>query len=149
MKHVIIEKNIASSAQFAYERIADFKAFEKHCHSVIAIDVNKISATESESTWRVHFHDGEMCWREQDVFNPSQRTIEFVQLEGDVEEFSGRWEVIEIDNDNAMIRFSAHFCMGIPTLADILEPIAESAIRENINGILEQLFAEEKECVLV
>ncbi|MBQ4850844.1 type II toxin-antitoxin system RatA family toxin [Pseudoalteromonas sp. MMG012] len=145
MRRVTIEKRVPVSAALAYQTISDFKQFEKHCAAVISIDVTKVSDTQSDSTWQVHFHDGQMCWREQDVFDEQALTIDFNQLEGDAEEFYGRWQVEVLSSDSAKICFEASFCMGIPTLADILEPIAEMAITANINDMLTELFSLEKE----
>ena len=102
----------------------------------------------SLSTWQVHFHDGQMCWTERDLFNPEQKTISFTQLEGDAETFEGTWRVTEITPHSAEICFQPSFCMGIPSLADILEPIAESAIAHNINEMLVQLFTPVSEAQL-
>ncbi|RJE71028.1 hypothetical protein BGP78_21335 [Pseudoalteromonas sp. MSK9-3] len=145
MRRVTIEKQLPVSAEQAYKTISDFKQFEKHCAAVISIDVNKISDTQSDSTWKVHFHDGEMCWREKDIFNNQELTIDFNQLEGDAEEFYGRWIVETVSSNRAKVCFEASFCMGIPTLADILEPIAETAITNNINNMLTELFITETE----
>ena len=145
MRRVTIEKQLPVSAEQAYKTISDFKQFEKLCTSVISIDVNKISNTQSDSTWKVHFHDGEMYWREKDIFNDKERTIDFNQLEGDAEEFYGRWIVEIVSPNHSKVCFEASLCMGIPTLADILEPIAETAIKNNINEMLTELFINEKE----
>ncbi|WP_171044285.1 type II toxin-antitoxin system RatA family toxin [Pseudoalteromonas citrea] len=145
MRRVTIEKQLPVSAEQAYKTISDFKQFEKHCAAVISIGVNKISDTQSDSTWKVHFHDGEMCWREKDIFNNQELTIDFNQLEGDAEEFYGRWIVETVSSNRAKVCFEASFCMGIPTLADILEPIAETAITNNINNMLTELFITETE----
>lgn len=145
MRRVTIEKQVSVSAERAYQTISDFKQFEAHCAAVISIEVDKVSDTRSDSQWKVHFHDGEMCWREQDVFDKQALTIDFEQIEGDAEEFYGRWQVEAISANKAKICFEASFCMGIPTLADILEPIAETAITNNINDMLSELFVHEGE----
>src|SRR5215470_12497726 len=55
--------------------------------------------------------------------------------------FSGEWMVRDTDSA-CQIRFIAHFDLGLPGLSDILEPIAEQALRTNIQSILTGLLGE-------
>jgi ribosome-associated toxin RatA of RatAB toxin-antitoxin module len=85
-----------------------------------------------------------MSWTEEDVFDPSNYTISFNQIEGDVEHFSGQWKV-QNQEDDCLILFLAEFDMGIPSLSQILDPIAIQALQENITAIIRGLFGEEVE----
>ncbi|KZN52969.1 type II toxin-antitoxin system RatA family toxin [Pseudoalteromonas luteoviolacea] len=147
MRDVKYTQTVNASAVEAFEKIADFKSFESHCQAVISVDVTEINETESESTWLVHFHDGKMSWRERDIFNKSDLKIEFTQIEGDADIFEGFWSIEALSEGQCTVTFDARFCMGIPTLADILEPIAESAIKQNVEQMLSELFASQQEAV--
>jgi ribosome-associated toxin RatA of RatAB toxin-antitoxin module len=143
MKQLTIIKQLPFSATYTYDRLSDFTLFEETCSAVISVEVNSVSDEETLSNWTVHFHDGEMQWQERDRFNKDKLRIEFEQTEGDAEEFNGSWQVNERGSDCCEIIFSAEFCMGIPSLADILEPIAEQAISQNINQMLDQMFIKQ------
>jgi len=147
MRQVNYSQMIAAPAQLAFNKIADFKSFESHCQAVISVDVNEISENESESTWLVHFHDGKMSWTERDIFDAQQLTIDFTQTAGDADIFEGRWTIETVSESESRVSFDARFCMGIPTLADILEPIAESAIKQNVEQMLSELFAQSNKAV--
>ncbi|MBQ4810814.1 SRPBCC family protein [Pseudoalteromonas luteoviolacea] len=147
MRQVNYTQTVAASAQVAFEKIADFKSFESHCQAVISVDVKAISDNESESTWLVHFHDGKMSWSERDIFDAQALTIDFVQIEGDADVFEGRWTIETVNESESKVTFDARFCMGIPTLADILEPIAESAIKQNVEQMLSELFTSNDKAV--
>jgi ribosome-associated toxin RatA of RatAB toxin-antitoxin module len=143
MKKLTITKTLPFSAEYTYERLSDFSLFEEVCSAVISVEVNSVNENETLSNWTVHFHDGEMQWQERDVFNKEKLCIEFEQTEGDAEEFNGSWQVNKLGTEQCEVVFSAEFCMGIPSLADILEPIAEQAISQNINQMLEQMFVQQ------
>ncbi|MCG7547582.1 SRPBCC family protein [Pseudoalteromonas sp. Of7M-16] len=147
MRDVKYIQTVNASAQQAFEKIADFKSFESHCQAVISVEVTEISEQESESAWLVHFHDGKMSWRERDIFDKTNLKIEFTQIEGDADIFEGCWRIEALNDAQCTIEFDARFCMGIPTLADILEPIAESAIKQNVEQMLSELFASQTEAV--
>ncbi|KZN44673.1 type II toxin-antitoxin system RatA family toxin [Pseudoalteromonas luteoviolacea] len=147
MRQVIYTQTVAAPAQIAFDKIADFKSFESHCQAVISVDVKEISPNESESAWLVHFHDGKMSWTERDIFDVKNLTIDFTQTDGDADVFEGRWTIEAVNESESKVSFDARFCMGIPTLADILEPIAESAIKQNVEQMLSELFATNDKAV--
>ena len=62
-----------------------------------------------------------------------------VQIEGDVDYFAGQWSISET-SQGCLIRFACDFDLGIPGLDDILEPIAEQALRDNTRSILKGLI---------
>jgi ribosome-associated toxin RatA of RatAB toxin-antitoxin module len=86
----------------------------------------------------VSFNDGILRWTEEDRFLPEEHRILFRQLSGDLEHFEGEWKVEE-EGDGCSIRFSASFDLGVPTLSDMLDPIAEQALRDNVELILSGL----------
>ncbi|MDV3205559.1 MAG: cyclase, partial [Rhodococcus ruber] len=92
-------------------------------------------------SWTVKFRKGLLRWTEHDVLDRDAGTIAFTQLEGDFEVFDGTWRIGRTE-DGASVVFDARFDLGIPSLADILDPVAEGALRENIALILSGLFGE-------
>lgn len=60
----------------------------------------------------------------------------FTQVEGDLASFEGEWRVEERDDDSVVISFRADFDLGIPSLATMLNPVAERALRSNISELI-------------
>jgi hypothetical protein len=96
------------------------------------------------SSWETNFREGILRWQERDFFDPAAGTIVFQQTQGDVDHFSGKWEVSSL-NGGGQISFNAKFDMGIPALSHILDPIAAQALRENIITIIKGLFGTDVE----
>jgi len=65
-------------------------------------------------------------------------SITFRQLEGDVALFDGSWECADAEQGSEIV-FSARLDMGIPSLADALEPIAVRTLIDNIVSIVRGL----------
>ena len=93
------------------------------------------------SQWEVAFRSGLLRWTEEDRFDRAALTIEFRQIEGDVAVFDGAWRCTATET-GARIRFSARLDMGIPSLADALEPIAARTLVENTVAIVDGLLGE-------
>lgn len=123
----------------AYARIGDFARYPDFTDQVVSIEIDDREEDTVVSTWTVKFRRGLLHWVERDTFDRAAGTIEFNQLSGDYAEFRGLWRVTRIP-EGTQIDFTAEFDLGMPTLAEILDPVAESALRENITLILEGLL---------
>ncbi|GAB4587105.1 type II toxin-antitoxin system RatA family toxin [Nocardia sp. IFM 10818] len=131
----------AAEAATSYERISDFARYPEVTDAVVSVDYAESDDRGVISTWVVKFRRGLLRWTERDVFDRAAGTIEFEQLTGDFTSFHGRWQITATEQ-GAEIGFTAEFDLGMPTLADILDPVAESALRDNITLILRGLLGE-------
>lgn len=123
-----------------YDILCDFKRYPDHTPEVRSVVIESNNG-ERFSTWETTFRNGLLRWKERDMFDPESNTIGFEQTEGDIEHFSGWWKIAG-ENGGSKVRFWAQFDMGIPSLSNIIDPIAEQALRENIIAILRGLFGQ-------
>jgi ribosome-associated toxin RatA of RatAB toxin-antitoxin module len=121
-----------------YARLSDFAAYPQFSTAVRAVQTTEQDG-RAYSTWEVNFRDGILCWTEEDTFDHARHILRFVQTTGDIDHFAGEWSV-HAQPDGARVRFHCQFDMGIPGLADILEPIAEQALRDNARSIIAGLL---------
>ncbi|WP_327328172.1 aminotransferase class III-fold pyridoxal phosphate-dependent enzyme [Streptomyces sp. NBC_01210] len=76
-------------------------------------------------------------WTERDVFSPAELTLSFEQLSGDFETFEGSWRCEPAGTGaGTVVTFQATFDLGMPPLTAILDPVAESTLRNNVVRIL-------------
>jgi len=97
-----------------------------------------VSENVTVSAWEVAFRVGLLRWTEQDTFDPAALSITFRQLDGDIAIFDGSWQCLDAEQGSQII-FSARLDMGIPSLADALEPIAVRTLSDNIVVIVRGL----------
>ncbi len=129
-------------ASEVYAALADFGRYPELCDAVRHIAVTEVSENLAVSSWEVTFRAGLLRWTEQDMFDPGALSITFHQIEGDIAVFDGSWQCLDNGLGNAPgseIVFSARLDMGIPSLADALEPIAVRALTDNIVSIVRGL----------
>jgi ribosome-associated toxin RatA of RatAB toxin-antitoxin module len=128
----------------AFERVVDFERYPLFSDAVIDVAVRQESETRLTSDWKVHFRNGILCWSERDTIDPNGLKITFEQTEGDFHQFTGGWTV-DRHSEGCVLQFMAEFDLGIPSLAYMLDPIAENALRENIERIVSGLFSNRVE----
>ena len=122
-----------------YATLADFERYPALAPAVRTVTVTATTERVSVSRWEVNFRRGVLRWVEEDTFDPEGRTIAFRQLEGDIAVFEGCWSCRPAEGGTTVV-FEARFDMGIPSLADALEPIAARTLADNTAAIVSGLF---------
>jgi ribosome-associated toxin RatA of RatAB toxin-antitoxin module len=128
-------------AATAYRRISDFANYPRFTDTVQEVVVRDVEPNSTISDWTVWFRKGLLRWTERDTFNPQNHTITFTQLTGDFAVFEGSWAIKDTAEGTVVI-FNSVFDLGIPTLADLLDPVAESTLRDVILRILAGLVGQ-------
>jgi ribosome-associated toxin RatA of RatAB toxin-antitoxin module len=123
-----------------YALLCDTERFAQFTESIESLQVERADAATAVSTWRVRFRSGVLQWTEADVYDRERLTIAFHQLDGDFASFHGCWSVEPLPQ-GCRVRFTARFDFGMPTLAPMVDPIAEVALRESIGEIVVGLAA--------
>jgi len=129
------------TATDVYARLADFERYPQLSDAVKSVVVTQVSETVTRSQWEVVFRAGLLRWTEEDHFDRDALRIDFHQLEGDVALFDGSWGCTDTAGGSD-ITFAARLDMGIPSLADALEPIAVRTLVDNTFGIVTGLVGQ-------
>ncbi|QNP68952.1 SRPBCC family protein [Streptomyces roseirectus] len=132
---------VAVAPADAFDRVKDFAAYPALSPVVRSVRVTRADAGTEHSEWEVYFRNGVLRWSETDTFDRAGLTIAFAQDDGDFAEFSGVWR-IRGDGEDSLIDFFTEFDFGIPSLAGILDPVAERVFRETIGLVVTGLFAK-------
>ena len=125
-------------ASEVYQTLADFERYPELSDAVRSVAVTEVSENRTVSHWEVTFRAGLLRWTEEDTFDPGALSITFRQLEGDATVFDGSWRCLDAAPGSEIL-FSARLDMGIPSLADALEPIAVRTLSDNIVVIVRGL----------
>lgn len=115
--------------------LADFVRYPEFMADVLEVRVDSRQGECLVSSWRVLLNGSELTWTERDLLVFENR-IEFEQVDGDLEVWEGTWQLIERE-DGLHVQLDVSFDIGIPSLADVLHPIGERAIRANSRQMLE------------
>lgn len=140
MRYVTVTATASGrTAADLYPIICDFPAYADVTDAVLAVTEDDLGDGRTGCTWEVQFRRGVLKWSEEDRFDPTRHRVDFALIEGDLDGFVGHWQLDDEDG-GCRISFACEFDMGIPTLAHVIEPIAEQTLRENVALILRGLF---------
>jgi len=139
VRDVTIVAVVTADPDAAYRRLADFPRYVELASSVRSVEMSDGGTT---SAWEVTFRNGILRWVEQDRYDPVARRIDFIQTAGDMDRFEGWWAVTHTPK-GTLITFFAAFDLGLPGLAEVLEPVAAQALEENITDLIGGLFVGE------
>ena len=139
MRTVLLRLHVSDKpASEVYQTLADFERYPELSDAVQSVAVTKVSENRTVSHWEVTFRAGLLRWTEEDTFDQDTLSITFHQLDGDIALFDGSWQCIDSTQGSEIV-FSARLDMGIPSLADALEPIAVRTMIDNIVAIVRGL----------
>jgi ribosome-associated toxin RatA of RatAB toxin-antitoxin module len=124
-----------------YRRIVAFGDYPLLCDAVREVDVIEATDDHMVTKWEVNFHRGILRWTEHARFFPAERRVDFTDLDGDIDEFRGSWQVMDAGQETSVV-FSVVFDIGIPTLEHVLDPIAEEALHKNVSSMLRGLLGD-------
>jgi len=141
MRHIEMRAFLpGAQATAIFDTLVEFERYPELVDVVRSVEIHSRPADgPMVSTWQVYFRNGILTWTEADRLRREDHTIEFEQIEGDFDEFSGAW-TLEQRDDGVDLAFAASFDFGVPSLASIIDPVAERVLTETIQLILRGLF---------
>ncbi|WP_033440216.1 type II toxin-antitoxin system RatA family toxin [Saccharothrix sp. NRRL B-16314] len=145
MRHVEIHAFIRGvDADTVFDTLADFSHYTDLVDVVRSVEMTRPADGPAHSTWVVEFRNGLLRWTEEDWFRRDELRLDFNQTEGDFDEFYGGW-VLEPLPDGVKTALIADFDFGVPSLASIVEPVAERVLTDVTQLILLGLFGDRVE----
>jgi ribosome-associated toxin RatA of RatAB toxin-antitoxin module len=91
------------------------------------------------TSWSVLLKGSVLEWTEREIVREEAMRLEFEQVDGDLDRFAGAWSVVEHGENNCTVRLEVDFDIGIPLLADMLNPVAARALHENSEQMLREI----------
>jgi ribosome-associated toxin RatA of RatAB toxin-antitoxin module len=137
MPTVTVEMTINAPARVTWAAVTDLEEYPKYMDNVQSVTVQETGAANARvSEWSVTLKGSVLEWIEEDHTDDEARVMTFHQLDGDLEHFAGHWQVTEVGPSSSAVRLTLDFEIGIPLLADMLDPVAGKALRENCEQML-------------
>jgi hypothetical protein len=99
--------------------------------------------TSDRTAWRVLLNGSEVSWTQRDIHD-ARRSLRFEQIDGDLEDLSGQWQVAETP-EGCRVSLTIAFALGVDGLAPLLEPIWGQSLQAHANALLKSLTAALRE----
>ncbi len=123
-----------------WESVSAFDKYPASMPDVLSVIFLERTEFFALTTWTILLNGSELSWTEKEVFTPFE-SITFDSVDGDLELFRGEWSIKEI-SDGLTVSLEIEFDLGIPSLADVLNPIGVQAIQTNSTSMLEAIKHE-------
>ncbi|MFD0266173.1 type II toxin-antitoxin system RatA family toxin [Streptomyces sp. NPDC127106] len=136
MPHVEVSLRIEAPVEETWRAVTRLEDYAAYMENVESVTVQGEEHGKRRSEWSVLLKGSVLEWVEWDELDDATRTMTFQQISGDLDRFTGYWRVDPQDGDASLVTFSVDFEIGIPLLADMLNPVATKALRENSEQML-------------
>jgi len=139
MPLVEVEKVMPAPVERVWELIVDVEAYPQLMQHVRSVEVLESEPNYRKLAWEVELKGCVMRWSEHEDSDAERYRIDYRQAEGDLAEFSGFWQLYPLTDDSCRVVMAVNFDIGMPTLSEMLDPVAEQAIRENSLSMLQSI----------
>jgi ribosome-associated toxin RatA of RatAB toxin-antitoxin module len=137
MPEVSLELEIHAPAHRVWEVVTDIERYPDSMANVRWVKI--VDATNPlgrRSAWSVLLKGSILEWEEVEKIDPDRLVMEFHQVSGDMETFDGVWAVTPLADHLTRVTLHVSFEIGIPLLAEMLNPVAQRSLRENCREML-------------
>jgi len=142
MPLVEVDSVMPAPVSRVWELINDVEAYPRLMDHVRSLAVLERGQTYRLTAWEIDCHGFIMRWVEREEIDPERYRIDYHQEKGDLAVFEGVWQVEAISEEISRVMLSVRFEIGVPMLSEMLNPVAERAIRENSQKMLLSLASE-------
>jgi len=139
MPRVDVELVLTAPIAKVWEAIKSVEAYPSYMSTVRSVEVLDTDGAKRTCAWSVLLKGSILQWTEIDVIHDERWTIEFDQIDGDLDQFVGFWSATPQADGTVRTRLLVDFEIGIPVLADMLNPVAARALAENAETMLREI----------
>jgi ribosome-associated toxin RatA of RatAB toxin-antitoxin module len=143
MPDVKMELEVAAPMERVWTTVLDIERYSDVMENVRWAKVLTTNgASERTCAWSVTLKGSILEWEEVEHIDHDARVVEFHQLRGDMQVFEGRWTLEPRGPGATHVAFDVAFEIGIPLLAEMLNPVAQRSLRENCTEMLRGIERE-------
>lgn len=138
-----VEKTIEiqAPAKVVYELAKDMESYPDFMPDVESVRVVSREGNSTITEWETSVDGTPILWTEKDIFHDHSLTIDYQLIEGDLDQFEGRWTFVQQD-ENCLVTLTVQYDFGIPELTKLIGPTLETKVGENSSMMLEGMKAK-------
>lgn len=136
MPRVDVKVVIKAPVEAVWAAVKDVESYPTYMDNVqdVRVDADE-PGSERVSTWSVLLKGSLLEWTERERVDDGAHRIEFDQLDGDLDVFTGFWQLTPT-GDGVEAVLAVDFEIGLPLLAEMLNPVAANALHDNSEQML-------------
>lgn len=143
MPEVSLDIEIRAPIERVWDAVVAIERYPNTMDNVRWVRIDEwTSETVRRSSWSIVLKGSILQWEEEDHIDYDQRVMTFNQLSGDLAEFDGVWRLYEVEPELTRVTFDVSFEIGIPLLAEGLNPVAKRSLHSNCTEMLQGVERE-------
>jgi len=142
MPLVEVAEVIPAPVQRVWDVVNDVESYPRLMEHVQTLQVLERGPAYRLTEWVCDLKGCVMRWVEREEFDRDHYRVEYHQLEGDLAAFEGFWQLEPLSDSSTRVTLSVLFDIGIPMLSEMLNPVAERAVRDNSRNMLLSISSE-------
>jgi ribosome-associated toxin RatA of RatAB toxin-antitoxin module len=137
---VEVDLHIDAAPAQSWAAVVDVESYSQCMENVQSVKIIDQDGPDRRSTaWSVYLKGSVLEWVEAEQLDHRSYRFDFHQLSGDLAHFIGHWAVRPGHGGGSIVSLHVEFEIGIPLLADMLNPVASAALRDNARQMLAAL----------
>jgi ribosome-associated toxin RatA of RatAB toxin-antitoxin module len=134
---VKIDITIQAPVDRVWATVAEIERYQESMETVRSVKIlEQHGEHHRRAAWSVLLKGSVLQWEEEEELDPENRLVAFKQIRGDLEYFDGQWRLEELGPEKTRVIFEVSFEIGIPMLAEMLNPVAQRSLQENCTEML-------------
>jgi len=140
---VNLDLDIQAPIAAVWAAVLDIERYPELMTNIVSVRIEQWETpTTRRSRWAMIIKGATLVWRDREFIDHDRHTVRFTQVSGDLERFSGAWEITAKAAEMTQARLTISFEIGIPLLAGMLNPVAQRALYGNAREMLEGVEAQ-------
>lgn len=137
MPQISVDMHIQAPAERVWATVVDIERYPESMSSVRWVKVLEPGEGTRRSKWSITLKGSILEWEERETLDHEERVMSFRQLSGDMELFEGAWRVTAGPGGRTHVTLTIDFEIGIPLLAQMLNPVAQRSLKDNCTEMLQ------------
>jgi ribosome-associated toxin RatA of RatAB toxin-antitoxin module len=143
MPEVALNLDIRAPLATVWNAVLDIERYPELMTNVVSVEIEEWETPATRRTqWAMIIKGATLVWRDRECIDHHEHTVRFRQVSGDLERFEGAWQLTAEGAELTRTALTISFEIGIPLLADMLNPVAKRALYDNAKEMLEGVEAK-------
>lgn len=137
MPDVELQMDIRAPIGRVWDKVVDIERYPSSMENVRSVRIVDVAGPSVRTAaWSVTLKGSILEWREIERLDPVRHVVRFEQLSGDMERFEGAWRLEPRPPLLTRVHLRVSFEIGIPLLAEMLNPVAQRSLHDNCREML-------------
>jgi uncharacterized membrane protein len=131
-------RELRATAEVAFDVVYHVELFPTFMPHIQSVEILSGDENRKQVLWHMTIDGAPLIWTEDIVYDRANFLAEFAALDGAFSRFDGSWRATPTAH-GSRLEVSVLYSLGLPEIEDIIGPILEARLRENLEAMLDSI----------